>query len=148
MFNAHGQYINGRCDGSGTSDVQKCTSCRLCDPGHYPTGLCDGRSFSDTVECRPCLTSCPAGQYLKGDCRVEEVKCVACDAPCANQSQFLQETRACSNGLNRVCEPTTRCKVSYLYFALSCLEKPTLKPMKKCTGRELPPRILRERDLQ
>lgn len=108
---AHGQYISGRCDGSTTSDVQQCQNCRQCPDGYYPTNLCSGISFTDTVECKRCLTECPAGFYLKGDCRVEEVKCVPCDPLCANQSAFLQEKRACANGLNRQCEPSTKCKV-------------------------------------
>jgi hypothetical protein len=112
VADAHGQYITALCDGTGTTDVQTCANCRLCPADHYPTSLCDGRSFTDTVECKPCLTSCPPGYYLKGNCKVEEVKCVPCDMPCTNQSMFLQETRACANGENRICTPTTKCKVS------------------------------------
>jgi hypothetical protein len=33
-----------------------------------------------------------------------------CDAPCTNQNPFLQEKRACASGLNRLCEPSTKCK--------------------------------------
>jgi hypothetical protein len=110
VVGAHGQYIDGFCDGKTTSDVQRCKSCKQCPTGYYPTKLCSGLSFSDTVECIQCRTECPAGFYLKGDCRVEEVKCVPCDQPCANQSKFLQEKRACTGGLNRQCEPTTKCK--------------------------------------
>jgi len=107
---AHGQYISGRCSGLGTSDVQTCVDCKQCPAGYYPSGLCDGRSFNDTVECIKCRTTCPEGFYLKGDCRVEEVRCVQCDAPCSNVSEFLRETQACANGTNRVCQPTSRCK--------------------------------------
>jgi hypothetical protein len=70
---AHGQYISGRCDGSTSSDVQKCQSCKQCPDGYYPTGLCNCVSFDNTVQCNKCLTECPAGHYLKGDCKVEEV---------------------------------------------------------------------------
>jgi hypothetical protein len=103
VADAHGQFITASCDGTGTTDVQTCANCRLCPADHYPTSLCDGRSFTDTVECKPCRTSCPAGYYLQGNCKVEEVKCVPCDMPCTNQSMFLQETRACTNGQNRIC---------------------------------------------
>ena len=74
------------CDGTGARDVHTCNNCRQCADGYYPTGICNGRSLSDTVQCVKCLTSCPAGYYLKGDCSVEEVKCV-CNPPCANVSQ-------------------------------------------------------------
>ena len=107
---AHGQYIAGYCDGYSTADLQSCRDCKLCPAGHYPTGLCSGVDFVDTVECVPCITECPAGFYLRGDCRVEEVTCVPCDAPCGMQSPFLQEKQGCANGLNRVCEPNTKCK--------------------------------------
>lgn len=144
IYQAHGQYISGgRCDGSGTGDIQKCQDCRQCPAGYYPTGHCDGRSFSDTVQCTQCITSCPAGQYLKGDCRVEEVKCVACDPPCANVSQFLAETRACTGGLNRVCEPTTKCKEpscpAGFYEAFPCSDQNGPKycvPCTKCSAGE------------
>ena len=109
---AHGQYIEGVCDGSTSTDVQRCKPCKQCPEGHYPTNLCNGISFTDTVECIKCRTECPAGFYLQGDCRVEEVRCVPCDPPCANQSAFLQEKRGCAGGVNRLCEPTTKCKVS------------------------------------
>lgn len=107
---AHGQYISGLCTGETTSDVQSCRDCKQCPDGYYPTGLCSGVGFEDTVQCNKCRTECPAGFYLQGDCRVEEVTCVPCDPPCANQSSFLQEKRACANSLNRVCVPNTKCK--------------------------------------
>ncbi len=110
VLQANGEYITGRCNGTGYTDTQQCARCKQCAPGYYPSELCDGRSFSDSVQCRQCITSCPVGQYLKGNCNVEEVKCVPCSpSSCSNFSQFLRETRACANGLNRVCEPTTVC---------------------------------------
>lgn len=107
---AHGQYISGRCDGSQKSDVQRCMDCKQCPAGYYPSNLCDGISFNDTVKCTQCRTSCPAGFYLKGDCRVEEVLCVPCDPPCANQSVYLREVKACANSMNRECRSTILCK--------------------------------------
>ena len=89
-----------------------CINCRQCPAGQYPSSLCDGRSFADSVQCTPCRTSCPAGQYLKGNCAVEEVKCVSCSLPCANVSQYLRESQACTSAGDRVCEPVTKCKVS------------------------------------
>lgn len=89
---------------------QRCVDCKQCASGYYPSGLCNGISFNDTVQCTKCRTSCPSGFYLKGDCRVEEVVCVPCDPPCANQSEYLKEVKACANSMNRECKPTLLCK--------------------------------------
>jgi len=107
---AHGQYISGRCDGSQTLDTQVCRDCSQCQEGYYPSNLCSGITFNDTVTCTKCRTSCPDGFYLSGNCKTQEVVCVPCDPPCANQSEYLEETRACANGMNRECRATTLCK--------------------------------------
>ena len=66
-----GEYVSSLCTSGSTSyDTTECKTC-TCPSGSYaPNNTCTGNTTSNVLNCIQCTkaTSCPAGQFLLGEC--------------------------------------------------------------------------------